>query len=156
LVIGIDPTIGGNDIINDGVGADTIVGGTGNDTITADVGQGAVTDGQDIVIGDSGFVDFAVTDQIIATLDRVWTTDPGTGGADSITTGNSSDIVLGGDAADTIVAGNGDNIVLGDNGQVTYSAGKLLKIVSTATGENSAAQGGDDHVTTGAGNDIVI
>ena len=152
LVVGIDPTIGGGDTIKDGTGADVIVGGNGNDTITANIGETAVvTDGSDVVLGDTGFVDFAIADHDPTTVDRVWTTDPGTGGTDQITTGNSSDVVIGGDAGDTIQAGNGDNIVLGDDGRVTLLGGVRQSAISTDT-----SIGGNDSITTGSGNDVVL
>src|SRR5262249_61740998 len=84
------------------------------------------------------------------------TTEPGTGANDTITTGGSSDVVVGGDGADTIGSGNGDNVVVGDNGRVTQVAGRLLSILSTSTGADLAPQGGIDQVTTGSGNDTVI
>ena len=157
LAVGIDPTIGDNDTITDGTGADIVIGGIGNDIITANSGEPALgPDAADIVIGDTGFVDYAVTDHNATTLDRVWTTDPGTGGIDTITTGGSSDVVIGGDAGDTITAGNGDNVVLGDNGKITLVGGKLLQVLSTSTGLDATAQGGVETITSGAGNDTVV
>ena len=49
----------------------------------------------------------------------MWSTDVADGGADTIVTGDGSDLVFGGTGGDTINAANGDNIVFGDNGKVT-------------------------------------
>jgi Ca2+-binding RTX toxin-like protein len=80
-------------------------------------------------------------------------TEHGDGGNDSITTLGGYDILVGGHADDTINAGDGDNLVFGDDGQIVYATdGRLSLITSTST----AAFGGVDNITSGAGQDIVL
>src|SRR5262249_20818179 len=145
-----------------------ILGGTGNDTITA--GEGA-----NIVVGDNGFIQYNTAgpgfDTNPLTLDLVQSNAPEEGGGDDvITTGGGNDWIIAGDndpntsnrvgrSADTINAGNGQNIVLADNGQILAHSGKLNLISSTEAGSLSpvsAAQGGDDAITTGSGDDTII
>ena len=104
-----------------------IIGGIGSDTIVANSGEGVGSpDGIDVVIGDNGQIVLqrGCRRTNLATLDLVQTINPEAGGGvDNITTGASSDVVIGGDAADTIAAGDGNNIVLGDNGKVSFFGG---------------------------------
>src|SRR5206468_493624 len=152
------PTFGGNDTLTTGTGSDTVVGGIGNDLIVANFGETAAKpDGVDVVVGDNGQLVYNGPDGNLATLDLVVTINPEAGGGiDTITTGGSSDIVIGGDAGDTITANEGNNLVLGDLGSISFYQGKLLQVLSTQTGADSAAQGGADQITTGSGNDTIV
>ena len=98
------------------------------------------------------------------------------GGTDSITTGLGTDILLGGINGDTLFAGEGRNIVIGDSGYIDWTAGdtgRFYAAVGTAvhgtlSGDDSDAldidrifstepdHGGNDTITTGAGDDIII
>ncbi|MFL6014724.1 MAG: beta strand repeat-containing protein, partial [Gaiellaceae bacterium] len=144
----VDTLLGGHDVIYTGLGRDIVIGGVDDDAITTNRGETALaTDAGGIVIGDNGFVDWALADNTPSDVDRIWSIDPDTGGTDTITTGNGDDVVIGGEDGervvevagvgsnattvqvaryladgDTIVAGNGRNLVLGDNGQVTAAA----------------------------------
>ena len=88
----------------------------------------------------------------------------------SITTGIGKDIILGGLGADSIVANSGEvyallsptatwdsnNIVIGDHGYIDWTiddgiASDIDRISTTDPG-----QGGNDSITTGAGDDIVL
>ncbi|WP_238256933.1 beta strand repeat-containing protein, partial [Methylorubrum podarium] len=156
----VDPTLGGDDEIQAGAGANLILGGSGSDTITT--GTGA-----DIVLGDNGFVTFAGGIRLEAMSDL-------SGGArDTIVTGDGADLVIGGLGGDTIDAGkddSDDDIVFGDNGHVTFDEqGRVTLAQSTdptSGGDDSIEVGGGDNlviggagsdtVTTGAGTDIVL
>ncbi|MCA8884705.1 MAG: hypothetical protein KDA50_13305 [Rhodobacteraceae bacterium] len=180
-VFTVNETVGGADIITD-VMIDTagpverniIFGGhnydvdydgsgqptgeiVGNDVITT---AGA----RDIVFGDHGVIDFNVLDGDIAEPDLIYSTSPGEGGGDVISTGVETDIVIGGTGGDVISAGeDGDalllipadvspDIVFGDNGALTFTtAGVLTYAETTATGV-----GGADTITTGGGSDLVF
>ncbi len=144
-VVSFAPTIGGDDRITTGSGADLVIGGIGADTIDAGTGD-------NLVIGDNGELVFDGADGNAATLDLARTTAPEAGGgADRITTGSGNDLILGGDGADVIAAGDGDNYVLGDNGRILFYGGFLDLVESTEPG-----QGGADQITTGAGNDTIV
>jgi Ca2+-binding RTX toxin-like protein len=180
------PATGGSDIIVGGGGtADNIVlAGVGDDrvnqaprvgTLVADPAA-AVSAGQDIVIGDNGYVTWDGAGLIteFASIQLPYdplVTDPG--GNDLIAVGDGNNIVVGGFGNDTITTGVDNDIVLGDNGLVTYTPGTtlLLQAVSTdlvnETGGNDtiiAGEGdnlilagvGADTVTTGAGTDLVM
>ena len=157
-----------------GSGAPEIVVAAASDGDTIVAG-----DGRNLVFGDAGDISAAADDtprfgtHLPITLGRVTSVATQVGGSDSITTGIGADIVIGGIDADTIVANfgetalrpDGNNIVVGDNGLIDWAArerGGLL-----AGDDNSAADidriwsldpdvGGNDLITTGTGDDIVI
>src|ERR1043166_2505017 len=146
-----DPGAGGHDSILTGDGLDSVVAGPGDDMVLT--GNGAK-----IVIGDNGTIDYDLTDANPATLDQVRSTYPIFGGGnDTITTGDSDDLIIGGDNnatgsnRDVINAGIGNNIVLADNGEINLSLALITSIRST-----EPLQGGNDVVNTGPGDDIVI
>ena len=97
LVITVDPTIGGADTVTTGLGDDIVLGGAGGDTITTNRGENGTPDRTGIVIADHGFVDWVLLDGDPTDLDRIWSTDPALGGADTVTTGKGDDVVIGGD-----------------------------------------------------------
>ena len=124
--------------------------------------------GRNIVFGDNG--------QIIAAAHRELrhpADDAGPGGDDRIADrrlrhdrhGQGRDIILGGIDADTIVAGDGDNIVIGDSGIIDWTAGERG---GTLAGDDATPSdidrifstepdhGGNDTITTGDGDDIII
>ncbi|NMM32680.1 MAG: calcium-binding protein, partial [Phycicoccus sp.] len=161
LVTTVDPSIGGDDVITTGVGADIVLGGAGGDRITTNRGETAGTpDGNGIVFGDHGFIDWVIQDADPSDIDRVWSTDTEFGGADTITTGNGHDVVVGGTDGDGITVFEGNNIVIGDNGQITAAAtdgtqwGVPITLGRVETLD--AHLGGVDTITSGTGNDIVL
>ena len=95
-----DPSIGGIDNINVGLGEDIVFGGIAADTIVAG-------DGNDVVVGDNGIAQF----NDLGLLDSVSTTDIAIGGADQITAG-SNDVIVGGVDADTVSGGTGNDGLL--------------------------------------------
>src|SRR6185369_5145653 len=54
--------------------------------------------------------------------------------------------------ADQITTGNGSDVIIGDGGTVTRDAAGLLVAIFT----DSSGVGGDDTIAAGAGNDYVI
>ena len=160
LAITLDPTVGGADRITTGAGRDVVLGGLGGDIISTNRSAGTA-DLADIVLGDSGFVDYVGRDGQATDLDRIWSTDPTLGGDDTIVTGAGDDVVLGGLGSDVIDAGDGRNLVLGDNGKVTAAVsdaarwGNLPMSVGQVT-TTSPELGGIDTITTGSGDDVVL
>ncbi|KAA5541791.1 hypothetical protein FYK55_16405 [Roseiconus nitratireducens] len=119
-------TSGGNDVITTGVGRDIIFGGQGDDTINSYASDGGQIqdDGNNIVFGDFGLVDYLAEELADATqtprtddIDRIASIAAATalGGHDSITTGAGNDIVLGGAGDDVLSVGEGQNLTFGDN-----------------------------------------
>ena len=175
----------GDDLIDSGIGYDIIFGSNGADTIHA-----GLDSGPDVVVGDSGYItfisggltytiysesaDFAAAAWIAfltrTSFTEIGTSNTGVGGNDIITSGNGSNVVLGGFGADQITGGNDRDVVLGDNGAATFNAsGILIGITSTAptiggvdiidvgVGDNTVIGGiGGDQITGGAGRDVVI
>ncbi|MCB1899938.1 MAG: hypothetical protein KDH16_11645, partial [Rhodocyclaceae bacterium] len=121
----------GNDTITTGIGRDMIFGGGGDDIINAFASSGgtAVGDGNNIVFGDHGLVDYLAEEILQAEplvnpartddIDRIWSIATAMGGKDTIDTGDRNDIVLGGQDEDVIRTGQGSNIALGDSGKLT-------------------------------------
>jgi Ca2+-binding RTX toxin-like protein len=120
-----------------------------------------LTDQPDVVLGDHGFVDRVLADGDPTDLDRIWSTDPALGGNDTITTGRSGDVVIGGVGADHIVASDGRNLVLGDSGRVTADQTQTLRWDTLALSPMrletaDPTTGGADTITTGSGLDVVL
>ena len=162
LVITVDPTIGSRDVITTGVGADIVLGGAGGDDITTNRGETASSqDGTGIVLADHGFVDWVLLDGDPTDLDRIWSTDPALGGVDTVTTGRSGDVVIGGNGGDTITASDGDNLVIGDNGRITAATPDSnrwgdLPMTLGRIETTDATVGGADTITSGIGMDVVL
>ncbi len=160
----VQPAFGGDDTLyghsddptgpEDDSAGDRIFGGQGGDFIDAG-------DGNNVVLGDEGFVDLGEADSAIDRIESTSTTFEG--GADTIFTGSDNDIVIGGRFGDTITVADGTNIVLGDAGFVQYQNGGPLvgEVSSVYLDENGKfIPAGDDTITVGVGantgNDIVI
>ena len=93
-----------------GQSADVIFGGPGGDQIVAGSGN------NDVVFGDDGEADLDPTTGVLAHGE---TTNPGDGGADTITTtGTGINVIFGGTASDLITLSGTRNIVFGDDGVV--------------------------------------
>jgi len=141
--------VGGADTITSGAGDDIVIGGRFDDGIDAG-------DGDNLVFGDSGHILAATIDSISGqehfdnqpiTFGRVETITDTDGGADTITTGDGYDIVLGGHANDTIkvefeyggtVDADGSNIVLGDTGYIDWDDDELIPAETNLDGDPSA------------------
>ena len=131
------PTIGGNDMITTGLGNDIVFGGAKDDTIVTDfAGDFSGTDGYDIVLGDHGYINFVNPETGSYTFLRdIVSIDPAFGGNDVISTGLSTDIILGGNGDDAINAGIVDNltdVVFGDNAKITLNKTGVFEGPSTA------------------------
>ena len=154
----IDAIHGGVDQITTGLGDDVVLGGAAGDFIITDADDGSgARDGEDIVLGDHGIIDFVnpVTGSY-GPLRDVLSTDVAEGGDDTIHSGASMDIVLGGAGGDVIDAGpiqNVRDIVFGDNGHVTFGGSAEFRAADLGdpTGQQYAIMGfnfgarGDDH-----------
>ena len=66
----IAPDVGGVDKITTGAGQDILLGGYMGDPIEAG-------EGDNIVLGDNGFVDYVIIDSDPNDIDRIWSTDGG-------------------------------------------------------------------------------
>ena len=121
-----------------GDGSDTITTGTGNDRVIAGGDADNVTagDGENVIVGDSGSFD---GEELISALNEG-------DGNDTVTSGSGNDWVILGQGDDRADLGDGNNRVLGDSGRIT----------ATLVTSTQHADGGDDSITTGAGNDVVI
>ena len=109
------------------------------DSITAGTGN-------DVVLGDSGALDYVGGD-----LRTIASTASGVGGSDTITGDDGDDIVIGGAAGDTIAGNLGNDLLLGDEGTITLQGGVLMAVVST-----NAGTGGVDGITGDEGNDTIV
>ena len=177
LVEGYAPAggeFGGADTITTGIGRDMVFGGSAGDTIVANAAETAASpDGNNIVIGDYGFVDYLVDDvepgdnphdiDVISTFEDI----THLGGADTITTGNANDIIIAGAGDDTIVAGQGKNLAFGDNVRISsdptvidrhetsFSVHEFIICIIETIGFGDD-DGGDDTVYGSDENDILF
>ncbi len=138
---------GGNDIIrgdfdteicdtacaNNG---DVILAGVGADTVNSDWGE-------DVVIGDDGFVDFAGNKPSI-----IKTGNPNLGEGDTIIGGDCDDTLIGGAGGDDITDLEDNNLIVGDFVCIDVNNFDLRSL--------NCVNGSDDVITTGLGNDTVI
>lgn len=165
LLIAMDETLGGADVIATGAGADQIMGGAGGDTIAAGAGD-------DVVLGDSGRIDRTTApdapdepvfgDVVASLLSHIQTTAPANGGEDIVHGGAGGDVLLGGFAADTVYgdddagsagAADLDDIIVGDNGHVEFVLGVIARLYTTDT---TNATGGADTLIGNAGDDWIL
>ncbi|WP_374624712.1 calcium-binding protein, partial [Devosia sp.] len=144
-----DPTHGGIDDIEAGLGADIVVGGAAGDQLKA----GGDTDtSRDIILGDDGELVFFTTGDDTGYLKSAKSINPAYGGGDTITTGNGDNIVIAGSGADDVDAGSDDDIILGDNGEIIFSAADIVERISSTDPD----YGGIDDIEAGDGADIVV
>ncbi len=131
-------TLGNNDVVIGGAGANTIV-------------VGAV--GADVIIGANGEVNYAKG--VLASVESL---DPAHGGNDTITgpngtAGGSGDsVVIGGVGADTITLGGAGNAVIGNDGQVDFDANGKLTMVETL----DPGYGGSDAIKVTGGGNVIL
>jgi len=150
---------GGADYIYGNAGSDVILGGTGGDEIQGDADP-------DILIGDnadiflSGLVPGSLTIHGSA-VNEIVSTDTGetTGGADTITGNEASDIIIGGvnGSSDTLYGNDGDDVILGDNGLLDFAYDgdadlMTLDLIRSFTD----GLGGGDFIYGNAGDDVLI
>ncbi|WP_372894369.1 LEPR-XLL domain-containing protein, partial [Stieleria sp.] len=139
-----------------------------NDTITTD----GNTSSFNIVLPGSG--DDRVTtgngnniiggDQVLVTLSggrvvAIESTQPSTGGNDTITVGGGNDVIIAGNGADRITDGGGRNVIIGDRGLVQLATvfvnGAFISLPTVATSKFSV-RSGIDTINSGAGRDAII
>ncbi|MFZ0529420.1 MAG: HYR domain-containing protein [Propionicimonas sp.] len=190
FVTGCDPEMetcalgeyGGSDDISTGVGSDIVFGGAAGDLIVANDGETPSSpDGNDVVFGDYGYLDWITAakpnNPSPRSLDQAWSWFEGFGGSDDITTGIRNDFVFGGSGDDIIDASDGQNIVFGDHGRITgletdapnqpildsltvddypIAVLQLVEGYVPAGSETIGEFGGADTITTGIGRDMVF
>jgi Ca2+-binding RTX toxin-like protein len=150
---------GGDDRILLGDGDNVVIGGMGADFI-------AVGNGTQTIIGDNGVVEM---DAQGLNLAFVASSEPTLGGDDTIIAGDGDTVIIGGIGNDEIRVGTGKHLIFGDNGAIFFAAKRVLDAMTTqaAHGGNDVIEvvGGDavvfaglgnDRVTTGGGNDILV
>jgi Ca2+-binding RTX toxin-like protein len=134
LVEGYVPTageFGGADVIRTGLGRDMVFGGAAGDTIVVNSGETPTAlDGNNIVFGDYGYVDYLLGEG--TTADTTFADDAhdievvssyaastSLGGGDTITAGAGNDIIVGGVGNDVLTAGQGKNLTFGDSARLS-------------------------------------
>ena len=145
---------GQGDIITAGSGNDIIIGGFGGDELT-------VAGGENILIGDSGYVDFVTLDNDRTDIDAIGSLAEGLGGVDIINSGAGADMIIGGVGADEIDAGDGNNVIIGDNGVITgkdTGPGQMdgLPLTLDRVVSTSQSNGAGDLITSGTGEDVIV
>ncbi|MGB7818284.1 MAG: Calx-beta domain-containing protein, partial [Ornithinibacter sp.] len=131
LVEGYAPAageFGGDDTISTGLGRDMVFGGAGADTIVVNAGENVTAgllDGNNIVFGDYGYVDYLLDDLSIPDdahdieVVSSFASSTSLGGGDTITAGAGNDIIIGGVGDDVLTAGQGKNLTFGDNARLS-------------------------------------
>nr|WP_067294171.1 DUF4347 domain-containing protein [Marinobacterium profundum] len=144
-----DESIGGADIIDLGDGDKTVIGGVGNDTVNAGTGTHRV-------IGDNGAIDYDAAEA--GALRSMQSTSDSNGGVDTITLLGSLNQVIGGSDGDfiTVNTASSTDQVLGDNGSMTFTGAAGDELLSNMQSPLTQTGGGNDEITLGAGNKVVI
>ena len=146
LATTLDPTFGGNDVIQAGDGNNVILGGIGNDRITGGTGD-------DIVVGDNGNAHFDSTG-VVLLVQTSHASIPGSYN-DVIQLAGGDNIAFGGNGNDTINSDAGDDILFGDNGLARFDNVGGTNVVREITSTDPSF-GGDDTLEAGEGKNIVI
>lgn len=171
-------TTGGADVMSGNAGNDILFGGVNNGGVDTLYGDAATPvnalDGDDILVGDNGLLDFTFDDSDRMTLDLVRSTRDGLGGSDTLSGNKGSDIGIGGTGGDTMYGDNAaasggstdlGDILLGDNGDVLtageFGGAARLKALGTGvvliqTTDTAEATGGIDTISGNAGADVVL
>jgi len=190
-------TLGGDDVILVGEDDDVVIAGEGKDlvgyvpigdplsdpanNVNANGGPAEPTQveqdtGDDIVIGDNGYILFNTdtgtriktfiqtgdaTVTLVPDLDPVFAVGlPVAGDDDFIFTDEGDDIVFGTSGNDWVDTGTtGNDLVVGDHGAAIFAlfpVGSPTKSVLTIVGSIAPSVGGDDVLLTGGDDDVVI
>ncbi|WP_300543140.1 calcium-binding protein [Maricaulis sp.] len=144
LDIRVNDLADGDDTIRGGSGDDILLGGGGADTISGAAGL-------DLIAGD--FASILVSGNMIAQRMSALFEESSRQGGDTIDAGSADDIAMGGGGDDALISASGDNILLGDFG--ILEGADLREGAETIVSINSM-QGGNDTLTTGRGNDLLI
>ena len=127
-------------------GVDSVTSGTGHDWVN--LGEGAdwahLGAGDNLVMGDNGVI------RVAGTSTTLTTQSPALGGNDTITALGGNDMMALGNGADVADLGEGNNIGLGDSGVIAVTP------TQTRVESNTAAEGGNDSLTSGAGLDVMV
>ena len=172
----------GNDVIISGAGRDMIFAGGGDDNVNTYSSNNGIQagDGNNIVFGDHGLVDYlseevaqSHPDNPLRTndIDEVSSLVSATsiGGNDVIVTGDANDIVIGGAGDDVMTTGDGRNLAMGDNARLlsaerdridtdpafVYSVHEFLLCKVDTIGFDDI-DSGKDTITGGQYNDVLF
>jgi Ca2+-binding RTX toxin-like protein len=164
---------GNADTISGEAGADIILGGGAGDVIFGDDANAssAMSDGEDILLGDNGTIilSVGVTGRLNLAnsgVEKIETTDTDevTGGADTISGNAQTDVILGGVGGDTIygdavteAAYDNADVILGDNGFINFvgestADPSTLELIQTL----DVHLGGVDTIHGNDGDDIIL
>ncbi len=165
---------GGSDTIEGNAMADIILGGVGGDTVYGDratpTTASTADDGDDVVLGDNGLLDFENGDADPQSLDVISSFTDGLGGADTISGNAGNDVVIGGSGGDVIYGNNdaataddkdGEDTLVGDNADIIMSestAGRLIlgqAVYLIDTTDSTEGTGGADTISGNAKDDII-
>lgn len=172
--------VGGADTVQGGSGKDIIFGGVNNGGIDKLYGLfvgGGAGDGQDIILGDNGVVDYSL-DADLSTVDlirsHVDATPDSTGGVDWLFGQAGSDVLIGGKDADLLYGddaaanagdGDGDDMLIGDNASIIlrgpFGGAARLTVYGTGvrsitTTDTAEGTGGADTLSGHAGADLMF
>ncbi len=136
LIRTIEPSVGGDDVLQGDDLSDIVLGGAGNDTLYGESPQPQLAliggrGGDDTLLGDNGRLDYVLGADSIearpdvalhlggtttvaldadpATLDRITTTDPTLGGDDTIFGSAGNDVIFGGTGRDRLAGDTDDD-----------------------------------------------
>jgi Ca2+-binding RTX toxin-like protein len=181
----VDTTTGGSDTIVGNAGGDIIMGGVLAETIYGDAATPGAYDGNDVILGDNGRVEWLYTgdpayasiesgmpgafDNTLATLDLITTDVPAShpGGRDTIYGDAGNDVAFGGEYADTLFgdtgtladSGGGNDILFGDHGRLYPHRSLLANFASRnffATDTGNGSAAEGDRIWGESGDDVIL
>lgn len=136
----------GNDRVEVVGGTNMLALGGGDDAATLSAGLNHV-------LADDGVMRTLFNaDESIILYEMVSTDMVAASGQDHIVAADGDNIIIGGEQGDLIEAGDGFNQILGDRGSYLSSTDQSMGYLRS----DASLLGGDDRITTGAGNAIII
>jgi hypothetical protein len=143
-VTSVVPDIVGNDTLNLGAASVIAFGGSGHSTINA--GQGS-----SFIFGHEGEAFYGSSGGPLEVIESLDPTD-GTGTTIKVAdVAADTNVIIGGNGAGAITVGGGTDTIIGHNGLMVWSGRNLVGFAS-----ENPEDAGNETITMGAGNDIVI
>ncbi|HET6237314.1 MAG TPA: hypothetical protein VFE41_20495 [Acetobacteraceae bacterium] len=138
------PDVVGNDTLNLGSASVIAFGGSGNSTINAGAGSS-------FIFGHEGEAYYGATGGPLGYVESIDPTD-GTGTTIKVAdTPADTNVIMGGNGGGKITVGGGTDTIIGHNGILAFSGRNTFGLASL-----NPEDGGNETITMGVGNDIVI
>lgn len=139
--------------VRDGNDHVIVAGGTNAMALGGGDDRAELLDGLNHLLADDGILrTMEASDGASVLHEMISTAMAAASGRDQITAGDGNNVVIGGDQGDLFEMGDGFNLIIGDRGAFLTSDSQTNGHLRS----DGSLVGGDDRITTGAGNAIII